>query len=102
MTRKAMTPLAAATGKLLLSTSGVVMAQEQFNDAALQDDWWAARQEFGFDDSAGAIQRIDQEDIRAALELVKQGKAATLGKLYANDIPMVGARNWKLTIPGTP
>ena len=24
------------------------------------------------------------------------------GQLYANDIPMVGARNWKLTIPGTP
>ena len=38
----------------------------------------------------------------AALELVKQGKAATLGKLYASDIPMVGGRNWKLTIPGTP
>ena len=94
MTIRLMTALA-ATGTLLLSASGVVMAQEQFNDAALQDDWWAARQEFGPDDSAGAIQRIGQEDVMGAVELIKQGKTATLGKLYANDIPMVGARNWK-------
>jgi kynurenine formamidase len=96
--------LSGAVGAVCLAAVQAAQAQQdaKVNDAPLQDDWWAAMQEFGPDDSAGAIQRIDQEDIRGALELVKQGKAATLGKLYASDIPMVGARNWKLTIPGTP
>jgi kynurenine formamidase len=37
-----------------------------------------------------------------AVKLVKQGKTATLGKLYASDIPAFGARSWTLIIPGTP
>ena len=72
------------------------------NDEALQDDWWAARQEFGPDDRVGAIQRIDREDVMQAVNLVKQGKTATLGKVYAGDVPFFGARGWKMTIPGTP
>ena len=60
------------------------------------------KQEFGADDRIGAIQRIDQEDILGAAKLIKQGKSATLGKLYASDIPFVGGRGWRLTIPGTP
>jgi kynurenine formamidase len=75
---------------------------ELFNDAALQADWWEGNQEFGADDRIGAIQRIDQEDILGAAKLIKQGKSATLGKLYASDIPFVGGRGWRLTIPGTP
>jgi kynurenine formamidase len=103
MTMLKFAALAGAVGVVSLIAVQHARAQEpQVNDAALQDDWWVSLQEFGPDDSAGAIQRIDQEDIMGALELVKQGKAATLGKLYASDIPMVAARNWKLTIPGTP
>jgi len=37
-----------------------------------------------------------------ALKLVKQGKTATLGKLYSHDIPAFGARSWTMEIPGTP
>ncbi len=81
-------------------------AQEQqvapTNDEALQDDWWTARQEFGPEDRVGAIQRLDQEDVMQAVNLVKQGKTATLGKVYASDVPFFGARGWKMTIPGTP
>ena len=75
---------------------------ELFNDAALQADWWEGNKEFGADDRIGAIQRLDQEDILGAAKLIKQGKSATLGKLYAADIPFVGGRGWRLTIPGTP
>jgi kynurenine formamidase len=94
----------AAFGALCLSNAPEASAQQQaqVNDAALQDDWWVGNQEFGADDMAGAIQRIGSQDIMDSLKLVKQGKAATLGKIYAPDIPFVAARNWKLTIPGTP
>ena len=37
-----------------------------------------------------------------AVGLVKQGKTATLGKIYASDIPAFGSRGWRMTIPGVP
>jgi kynurenine formamidase len=37
-----------------------------------------------------------------AVALVKQGKVATLGKIYAHDAPFFGSRGWRLTIPGLP
>ena len=37
-----------------------------------------------------------------AVALVKQGKTATLGKLYHSSIPAFGPRGWSMTIPGTP
>ena len=57
---------------------------ELFNDAALEADWWEGNKEFGADDSIGAIQRIDQEDILGAAKLIKQGKSATLGTCTAS------------------
>jgi hypothetical protein len=36
------------------------------------------------------------------IKLVKQGKVATLGKLYDSDIPFFRARGWVMNIPGTP
>jgi len=33
---------------------------------------------------------------------VKQGKVATLGKIYAQDAPAFGSRGWRMTIPGLP
>ena len=35
----------------------------------------------------------------AAVGLVKQGKVATLGKVYQSDMPTFGERSWKLSIP---
>jgi kynurenine formamidase len=37
-----------------------------------------------------------------AAALVKQGKVATLGKIYAQDAPAFGSRGWRMTIPGLP
>jgi kynurenine formamidase len=96
--------LAGTLGVLALLAGGSAAAQTKaaVNDAALDDSWWEARTEFGPEDTVGAIQRIDQEDILGAAKLIKQGKVATLGKLYSPDIPFVGSRGWRLTIPGTP
>ncbi len=101
-TRIACAGAALAAAILPAAVTGASAQQAPFNDAALQDGWWEARQEFGARDRVGAVQRLDQEDILGAAKLIKQGKSATLGKLYAGDIPMVGARSWKLQIPGTP
>ncbi|HSR80501.1 MAG TPA: cyclase family protein, partial [Hyphomicrobiaceae bacterium] len=42
------------------------------------------------------------ELVLKAVGLVKQGKVATLGKIYAADAPAFGTRSWKLVIPGMP
>jgi kynurenine formamidase len=89
-------------GGLLLASAGALAQQAKVNDAALDDGWWTARKEFGADDKMGAIQRIGPADVKRAAALIKQGKSAVLGKLYASDIPMVGFRSWSLWIPGTP
>lgn len=43
--------------------------------------------EWGPDDKISAPNRTTPELVLEAVGLVKQGKAATLGKLYARDIP---------------
>ena len=95
--------LASALGVMsMLGTAGAQQKPAPVNDAALDDSWWQARSEFGADDTVGAVQRIDEQDVLRAAKLIKQGKTATLGKLYTGDIPFVGSRGWRLTIPGTP
>ena len=64
------------------------------------ENWWPS--EWGADDKVGAVNRTTPEMVMKAVGLVKQGKTATLGKLYARDIPFFGARGWLLEIPGTP
>ena len=73
---------------------------QDVNDEPLDDDW--APSEWGPDDKAGAVNRTTPELVLNAVGLVKQGKVATLGKIYASDIPLFGARSFKLTIPGLP
>jgi hypothetical protein len=58
-------------------------------------EWWP-------DDKAGAVNRTTPEIVLEAVKLVKQGKTATLDKLYARGIPFFGTRGWVLKIPGTP
>ena len=67
------------------------------NDEPLRDQW--APSEWGPDDKAGAVNRTTPELVLAAMKLVKQGKVATLGKVYQSDMPTYGSRSWKLTIP---
>jgi kynurenine formamidase len=82
-----------------LALSLTVNAQE-FNDEPLDDNW--APSEWGADDKAGAVNRTTPELVLAAIDLVKQGKVATLGKIYASDAPVLGDRGYRLSIPGLP
>jgi kynurenine formamidase len=70
------------------------------NDEPLTDGW--APSEWGADDMAGSVNRTTPEMVLAAVALVKQGKVATLGKVYAGDAPAFGSRGWRMTIPGLP
>ena len=79
--------------------SGVAGAQN-VNDEPLNQKW--APSEWGADDKVGAPNRTTPELVLKAVGLVKQGKVATLGKVYASDAPAFGTRSWKLVIPGRP
>jgi kynurenine formamidase len=76
------------------------MAAAQVSDKPLEENW--APTEWGPDDRAGSVNRTTPAMVLKAVQLVKQGKVATLGKLYASDVPFFGPRGWNLTIPGTP
>src|ERR687892_2829098 len=91
--------LAVGTSVLCLVLGSNAMAQE-FNDEPLEENWWPS--EWGPDDKVGAPNRTTPEMVMEAVGLVKQGKTATLGKLYSSDIPFFGARGFRLNIPGTP
>jgi kynurenine formamidase len=80
-----------------LLVCGQAMAQ---NDQPLQENW--APSEWGADDKAGAVNRTTPEMVLSAVQLVRQGKVATLGKVYQQDMPLFGARSWRLMIPGLP
>jgi kynurenine formamidase len=84
----------------VILTATTAVAQEPVNDRPLRERW--APSEFGAGDRAGAVARITPERVLAALQLVKKGRHATLGKLYASDVPAFGARSFTLVIPGTP
>lgn len=70
------------------------------NDEPLTNNW--APSEWGADDKAGAVNRTTPAIVMKAVGLVKQGKVATLGKVYAGDAPAFGSRGFRLTIPGLP
>lgn len=70
------------------------------NDAPLTENW--APTEWGADDKAGAVNRTTPQMVLAAVALVKQGKVATLGKVYQPDAPFFGTRSYKMTIPAFP
>ena len=81
------------------ATCGAAMAQS-INDAPLTEKW--APSEWGQDDRVGAPNRTTPRLVLEAVKLVKQGKVATLGKVYATDAPAFGTRSWRLLIPGLP
>ncbi len=70
------------------------------NDEPLTEKW--APSEWGPDDKVGAVNRTTPEMVLNAAKLVKQGKVATLGKIYAQDAPAFGKRAWHLVLPGMP
>jgi kynurenine formamidase len=97
--------LVAVTALAILGLVGVSLMSAQqppppVDDKPLTEKW--APTEWGPNDKAGAVNRTTSAIVLRGLRLVKQGKSATLGKLYHSSIPAFGARSWNMTIPGTP
>ncbi len=80
--------------------TGLAGAAWAANDQPITEKW--APSEWGKGDMAGAVNRTTAAMVLKAVKLVKQGKVATLGKVYQSDMPMFGVRSWKLIIPGLP
>ena len=78
-------------------TSGIAWAE---NDQPLRENW--APSEWGADDKAGSVNRTTPAMVLSAVKLIKQGKVATLGKVYQQDAPTFGRREWRMIIPGLP
>ncbi|WP_230198456.1 cyclase family protein [Luminiphilus syltensis] len=70
------------------------------NDEPLNENW--SPSEWGEEDRIGAVNRTTPKTVLDAVALVKQGKVATLGKVYQSDMPLFGQRQWELSIPGFP
>jgi kynurenine formamidase len=79
---------------------GSIPAALATNDEPLTERW--APSEWGADDRVGAANRRNAKTVLAAVRLVKQGKVATLGKIYQQDAPGFGTRTWRMMIPGMP
>ncbi|MEZ5660178.1 MAG: cyclase family protein [Burkholderiaceae bacterium] len=93
--------IAALTAAMAVALATPFGAQAaDVNDEPLTQKW--APTEWGADDMAGAVNRTTPEIVMKAVGLVKQGKVATLGKVYAGDAPAFGSRGWRMTIPGLP
>jgi kynurenine formamidase len=64
----------------------------------VDEKWWPS--EFGANDERGAANYIDNAKRLSALKLVKQGKVASLGRVYHNQMPLIPGRTFALSIPG--
>ena len=95
----ALSKLSAAIAIAAVFSISPVIAQE-VNDDPINEKWAPA--DWGPDDKAGSVNRITPELVMKAVGLVKRGKTATLGKIYAGDAPAFGSRGWRMTIPGLP
>jgi kynurenine formamidase len=84
----------------LTAAAAVAAPLQLVNDEPLTANW--APTEWGADDKVGAPNRTTPELVLKAVALVKKGRSATLGKVYAADAPAFGTRTWKLLIPGLP
>jgi kynurenine formamidase len=105
MARARRSVVAVAVGLVVLAGVGVSLMSAQqpappVNDKPLTEKW--APTEWGANDKVGAPNRTTPAMVLKAMRLVKQGKVATLGKLYQSSIPAFGARSWTMSIPGTP
>jgi len=62
--------------------------------------WWPA--EWGPNDQRGAANRLTNDKVLEANQLIRQGKVFSLGRVYEHGMPMPGKRHFSLTIPGSP
>ena len=65
--------------------TGLAGAAWAANDQPITEKW--APSEWGKGDMAGAVNRTTAAMVLKAVKLVKQGKVATLGKVYQSDMP---------------
>lgn len=91
---------AAAPIALALAAQVTWAARGPVDDTPLREKWFPT--EWGPDDKAGAINRINPCTVMNAIRLVRQGKSAVLGKMYEPLMPTFGTRGWRLVIPGLP
>src|SRR2546429_2939373 len=92
--------LVAVLGLVGVSIMNAQQPAPPVSDKPLIEKW--APTEWGPEDKAGAVNRTTPALVLKSMRLVKQGKVATLGKLYHSSIPAFGARSWTMSIPGTP
>jgi len=85
---------------LLAAISSGAVGHSDVNDQPLTEKW--APSVWGPEDMAGSVNWTTPETVLKGVKLVKQGKVATLGKVYQQDAPAFGSRGWRLTIPGLP
>jgi kynurenine formamidase len=97
MKASGITAIVGALGTAMLLHGGAAFA---VNDEPLTDHW--APSEWGPNDKAGAVNRTTPAMVMKAVRLVKNGKVATLGKIYQQDAPAFGTRGWRMVIPGLP
>ncbi|CAM9599714.1 unnamed protein product [Chrysoparadoxa australica] len=101
--------LSVAVSAISLYTAAGQCSQNPFqppNDTPLPsiEDWGAeTAAEYaafgGADNMAGSANRRTQRSVLKAAKLIKQGKVATLGKLYSDDIPRPPTRPYEFSIP---
>ncbi len=96
---KILSKLGVAAALATVSLAAPLSAQG-VNDDPITQNW--APGPWGADDKAGSVNRTTPDMVLKAVKLVKQGKVATLGKVYAGDAPAFGTRGWRMTIPGLP
>ena len=80
-----------------VAAAAATAAAQEVNDAPLNEKW--SPSEWGADDKVGAPNRTTPELVKKAVGLVKQGKVATLGKIYAADAPAFGTRTCRRCTP---
>ncbi len=85
---------------LLAAISSGAVGHSAVNDQPLTEKW--APSVWGPEDMAGSVNWTTPETVLKGVKLVKQGKVATLGKVYQQDAPAFGSRGWRLSIPGLP
>jgi hypothetical protein len=94
------TAILGVTAISIVAAAGLSGPASAANDKPFTENW--APSEWGADDKAGAVNRTTPAMVLKAAKLIKQGKVATLGKVYQQDAPAFGSRGWRMTIPGLP
>lgn len=62
--------------------------------------WWPSR--WGAEDEAGASNWITPEKVKDSAKWIRDGKIYRIGRVYEAGMPLFGARNFSLRIPGGP